>query len=184
MGPARQGTYRALMQRVLVTGGSQGLGLALAQLLASRGAHVVICSRTEGKLQAALREVEAARVDASQELQYVAADVSTFAGAQQALAACGAVPDTVFCCAGGAKPGYFVEQVEADFEAAVRTDYFTALSTAHVRCTTDAGECQGDAGAPRRWAYCAGEFGGGHDGLGGLCAVCADEVCDSGYVWC
>ncbi|WFD49820.1 hypothetical protein GLX27_004505 [Malassezia furfur] len=119
-------------KRVLVTGGSQGLGLALAQLLASRGAHVVICSRTEGKLQAALREVEAARVDASQELQYVAADVSTFAGAQQALAACGAVPDTVFCCAGGAKPGYFVEQVEADFEAAVRTDYFTALSTAHA----------------------------------------------------
>lgn len=122
-----------LIQRVLVTGGSQGLGLALAQLLASRGAHVVICSRTEGKLQAALRDVEAARVDASQELRYVAADVSTFAGAQQALAACGAVPDTVFCCAGGAKPGYFVEQDEADFEAAVRTDYFTALSMAHVR---------------------------------------------------
>ena len=128
-----RGCVRLTVQRVLVTGGSQGLGLALAQRLAARGAHVVICSRTPGKLEAALREVEGARVDAAQELRYVAADVSTFAGAQQALAACGAVPDTVFCCAGGAKPGYFVEQEEADFEAAVRTDYFTALSMAHVR---------------------------------------------------
>ncbi|WFC97208.1 hypothetical protein MBRA1_003874 [Malassezia brasiliensis] len=138
------GCVRLTMQRVLVTGGSQGLGLALAQRLASRGAHVVICSRTQSRLEAALREVEGARVDAAQELRYVAADVSTFAGAQEALAACGAVPDTVFCCAGGAKPGYFVEQDEADFEAAVRTDYFTALATAHA--SAKAMRAQGVAG--------------------------------------
>ncbi|WFD04675.1 hypothetical protein MOBT1_003389 [Malassezia obtusa] len=121
-----------LMQRVLITGGSQGLGLALAQRLASKGAHVVICSRSAPKLERALAEVEAARVDRAQELRYVVADVSTMRGAAEAVAQCGAVPDAVFCCAGGAKPGFFVEQEERDFEAAVRTDYFTALWTAHA----------------------------------------------------
>lgn len=46
------------MQNVLITGGSQGLGLALAKRLASHGANVVICSRSEAKLQAATKEVE------------------------------------------------------------------------------------------------------------------------------
>ena len=67
-----------------------------------------------------------------QKITYVAADVSTFEGACEAIKKCPFVPDTVFCCAGGAKPGFFAEQTESDFEDAVKTDYFTALSTAHV----------------------------------------------------
>lgn len=169
-----------LMQRVLITGGSQGLGLALAQRLASKGAHVVICSRSAPKLERALAEVEAAHVDRAQELRYVVADVSTMRGAAEAVAQCGAVPDAVFCCAGGAKPGFFVEQEERDFEAAVRTDYFTALWTAHVRVRADAGECEGDDCGRRAWAHCAGELRGGPDGPRGVRAVCADEVCDPG----
>lgn len=121
-----------LIQHVLITGASQGLGLALAKLLAAQGAHLVLCSRSQSKLDRALAEVESARVNKAQVFRVVAADVSTFAGASAALAQCGAVPDTVFCCAGGAQPGFFVEQTEADFEAAVRTDYFTALATAQV----------------------------------------------------
>lgn len=46
------------IQHVLITGGSQGLGLALAVLLASCGAHVTICSRSEEKLKRALAQVE------------------------------------------------------------------------------------------------------------------------------
>lgn len=65
-------------------------------------------------------------------MRYVAADVSTFAGADGAVRACRFTPDVVFCCAGGAKPGFFLEQEEADFELALRTDYWTALSTAHA----------------------------------------------------
>ncbi|WFD22093.1 hypothetical protein MEQU1_000755 [Malassezia equina] len=111
------------IENVLVTGGSQGLGLALAKLLAERGAHVVLCSRSESKLQAALEAVE---------LSYVVADVSTFEGAAKAVAQCPFVPSAVFCCAGGAKPGFFLEQNEADFQQGVKLDYWTALATSHA----------------------------------------------------
>lgn len=45
-------------KRVFITGGSQGLGLAVAELLASKGAHVTICSRTESKLREAVAKVK------------------------------------------------------------------------------------------------------------------------------
>ena len=116
----------------LITGGSQGLGLALAKQLISQGAHVTICSRSLAKLELAHKELEKQRINETQRIELVSADVSSFAGAQRAVEQCSVAPDIVFCCAGGAKPGLFVEQSEADFQAAVETDYFTALSTAHV----------------------------------------------------
>jgi 3-dehydrosphinganine reductase len=45
-------------KNVFITGGSQGLGLALAELLAAKGANVTICSRTESKLREAVEKVK------------------------------------------------------------------------------------------------------------------------------
>ena len=47
-----------MFQHCLVTGGSAGLGLALAVTLAKRGAHVSIVARDQGRLDNALKEVE------------------------------------------------------------------------------------------------------------------------------
>lgn len=44
---------------VLVTGGSRGLGLAMARELAQRGAHLVLCARTSSQLEKAQSELEA-----------------------------------------------------------------------------------------------------------------------------
>jgi NAD(P)-dependent dehydrogenase (short-subunit alcohol dehydrogenase family) len=41
----------------LVTGGSRGLGRAMASILAQAGAEVAICSRTESEIQAAARDL-------------------------------------------------------------------------------------------------------------------------------
>ena len=46
----------------VVTGGSQGLGLAVSQELAKRGANVVIVARDKAKLERALNEVKV-RID-------------------------------------------------------------------------------------------------------------------------
>ena len=45
-------------QHCFVTGGSRGTGLALAILLAKRGAHVSIVARDKGKLDKGLEELE------------------------------------------------------------------------------------------------------------------------------
>ena len=105
----------------------------MAEILAQKGAHVTICARTQSKLESALSRVQARASNPSQQqLSYVVADVSTFDGAKTAVAACKAqAPDAVFCCAGGAKPGFFLTQSEADFAQGIRTDYMTTLSTAH-----------------------------------------------------
>lgn len=62
----------------IVTGGSDGIGLATARLLAARGATVVICARREDKLEAARAEiakvgkVEAVKLDVSDETAFTA----------------------------------------------------------------------------------------------------------------
>ena len=48
----------------LVTGASEGIGLATAKLLARRGATVAICARKQDKLDRGLEELQAIRADA------------------------------------------------------------------------------------------------------------------------
>ncbi|PWN20921.1 NAD(P)-binding protein [Microstroma glucosiphilum] len=123
----------------LVTGGSQGLGLDLAKLLVQRGASVTIVSRSTAKLQAAAEEISAARIDKSLQVSYYAADMSTFkesSSSKTGARSIGRVPDAVFCCAGAAKLGFFIEQDEADFKEGINTIYMTALSTAHAAAST------------------------------------------------
>jgi NAD(P)-dependent dehydrogenase (short-subunit alcohol dehydrogenase family) len=45
-------------QKIVVIGGSSGMGLATAKRLAQDGAHIVIASRSEEKLKAALQEID------------------------------------------------------------------------------------------------------------------------------
>lgn len=43
---------------ILITGGSQGLGLALAILLSSKGSNTIIAARDESKLKSAIEKVK------------------------------------------------------------------------------------------------------------------------------
>ncbi len=59
-------------QNVIVTGGSRGIGRAIAEGFAARGAHVLICSRTQESVETALKEMQ----DAGLKADGVACDVS------------------------------------------------------------------------------------------------------------
>ncbi len=102
-------------RRVLITGGSEGIGLALARRLVMYGAEVTLVARNQEKLDRArallLGEVRDARVDV------IAIDVSdTRAVAERfpsALAGRGL--DVLVNNAGISRPGYFWEIPDADF---------------------------------------------------------------------
>ncbi|CAO1636071.1 unnamed protein product [Sympodiomycopsis kandeliae] len=131
-----------------ITGGSQGLGMSLGVALASQGAHVTLVARSETKLEKAAEAAFSARKSEAQKISFFPADVSSFAGAKEAIewsasksekrtihscsASVGEIPDAVFACAGGASPGFFLHQKEEDFQAGIKTNLQTALATSHA----------------------------------------------------
>ena len=97
----------------LITGGSSGIGLALAKMLSSRGAHVYLLARRPDVLQAALSEVESAARSASQHFGTLAVDVANLEQVNAELAAFmegTGVPDLLINSAGVTQPGHFEEQ--------------------------------------------------------------------------
>lgn len=72
----------------VVTGSTTGLGLETARTLASAGAHVVVCGRTDEKCQAAIDTIRESVPDASLEAQtFDLSDLATVRAAADAIAA-------------------------------------------------------------------------------------------------
>ena len=59
-----------------ITGGSSGIGLACAEMLAARGANVLIMARRPGQLEIAIKQIESKRVSERQRFSAVQVDVS------------------------------------------------------------------------------------------------------------
>jgi short-subunit dehydrogenase len=115
-------------QCVVVTGGSRGLGFAIAQEFARRGAKLVICARDEGplrdaecKLRALGAEVLAIPCDVSQEKQAA----SLIAQASDAF---GGV-DVLVNNAGQIAVGPIESQTVADFEEAMQSMFWAHVYT-------------------------------------------------------
>jgi NAD(P)-dependent dehydrogenase (short-subunit alcohol dehydrogenase family) len=65
-------------KRALVTGGSDGIGLAIAEAFAREGAHLLIVGRDAGKLETARRTI--GRQDEDVAIETLSADLATSAG--------------------------------------------------------------------------------------------------------
>ncbi|KAH7927027.1 NAD(P)-binding protein [Leucogyrophana mollusca] len=120
---------------VYITGGSQGLGLALAILVAKKGAHVSIVARTQSKLEKALIELEAARQTPGQIFRAYPFALDNAESSAAALKAAseghgGQVPDAVFACAGGSKPMFFLDMEERDLTQGMDNGYWVQAWTA------------------------------------------------------
>jgi 3-dehydrosphinganine reductase len=115
---------------VIVTGGSSGIGLAVAKRFAARGADVAIVARTAERLEAAAAELRALATDPAQRIEWRAADLSDFSAAQAALDdldAAGFAPDVLVNSAGVIIPGRFVSMPLEGFEANMDCGYWSVV---------------------------------------------------------
>lgn len=131
-------------RRAVVTGGSKGLGRAIAAELLAEGAQVVICSRHEAELEATAAElrkdggtVTALRCDVTD-----ADQVTEFMAAASALGGGGI--DVLVNNAGGARPGRFESLSDTDWQ-----EDFEVKALSQIRCTRAALPWLRQSTAPR-----------------------------------
>jgi 3-dehydrosphinganine reductase len=120
-----------MSEHAIITGGSSGIGLALARRLAGRGLHVTLIARDPGRLEQARGAVLDSRRDERQAVHALSADVTDepalSAAIGQAVALAGA-PRFLILSAGIAVPGYFGELPGPIFRETMEINYFGTLN--------------------------------------------------------
>lgn len=112
---------------VLITGGSSGIGFALAKNLAARGAHVFILARRKQLLEDALIEIEAYRQSPEQRFGVLPVDISNENWVNDVLdqfVAESGVPDLLINNAGVAYAGKFEDTPIEIFHQMMNVNYF------------------------------------------------------------
>jgi NAD(P)-dependent dehydrogenase (short-subunit alcohol dehydrogenase family) len=133
-------------RRAIVTGGSKGIGKAIASELMAEGAAVIICSRNAAELDATAAELVTA-ADSGGSVQAMVCDV-TDAGqvtrfVEAAADAMGGL-DILVNNAGGARPGQFATLTDDDWHTDIETKLFS-----QIRCTRAALPSLRQSSAPR-----------------------------------
>jgi 3-oxoacyl-[acyl-carrier protein] reductase len=132
-------------RRAIVTGGSKGLGKAIAAELLAEGAQVVLCSRHEGELEETAAEL---RKDGGTVIALVCDvtdpdQVAEFIQAAASALGDGGI-DILVNNAGGARPGRFETLTDADWQ-----EDFEVKALSQIRCTRAALPWLRQSTAPR-----------------------------------
>ncbi|KAL6776437.1 hypothetical protein ACKKBG_A21115 [Auxenochlorella protothecoides x Auxenochlorella symbiontica] len=119
-------------QHVFITGGSKGIGLAVAEEVLRRGARVTIAARNRDDLSKARASLAAACPASRGKIHTVAADTTSVdqlhAAAQSAEGALGPV-DVVICNAGLSLPGLFSDSSLENFQRQADVNYLGTVKT-------------------------------------------------------
>ena len=113
-------------QVALVTGGSRGLGLAIARELAANGCRLALCARTESELNAAAAELRAAGTEVFTTVCDVADEASVNAMVEAVLAHYGQI-DLLVTNAGIVEIGPVADLELADFQEAMDVMFWGTL---------------------------------------------------------
>jgi 3-dehydrosphinganine reductase len=122
------------MSHTIITGGSSGIGLALARALVKDGGSVTVISRSASKLAAAESELTPL-LHTGQQVLALAADVADAAAIESAVEAAIArlgAPDLLITSAGIGADGRFDALSIADHQEAMQINYFGSLYAARA----------------------------------------------------
>lgn len=112
---------------IFITGGSSGIGLALARKLFSCGANLIIIARNSEKLEGARRDIEQFKVSSGQFIRCLSADVSSRADLSriipQAIKESG-TPDILINSAGIINNDYFGKIFYDTFDAVMKINLY------------------------------------------------------------
>ncbi|RCH97029.1 3-dehydrosphinganine reductase, partial [Rhizopus azygosporus] len=118
-----------------ITGGSTGLGKALAIELAKAGADICIVARRAKELELATHEIKSYCINSNQQVIYISADVTNpkeVAHAfEEANIKLGRNPEFVCACAGASYPKFFLDYSMDEFEKLTKLNYLGQAYVAH-----------------------------------------------------
>ena len=115
----------------LITGGSSGIGLALAKEIAARGGNIAILARHADALEQAAAEIAVCKVNADQKVYTLPADIVDYEALSAVLTkfkAEAGVPDIVINSAGVAHPGRFTALPLEIFHWMMDVNYFGTVN--------------------------------------------------------
>lgn len=132
-------------KKVLITGGSKGIGRALAEQAAEAGASVVVAARGQADLDATVAAMKAR--GGAGVYDAVAFDVTDFAateaGVQAAIAQLGGL-DVLVCNSGYARPGYVQDLPIEAFSDQMRVNYLGHVHAVRAALPTLIAQGHGD----------------------------------------
>ena len=114
-------------QWVMITGGSSGIGLALAKLFAREKANVVIIARRVEVIKQALEEIKASRSSDEQQVEGIVCDVANEDSIHKAITDYSQIHGTPFILinsAGITYPGEFHNLASATFRSMMDVNFF------------------------------------------------------------
>ena len=158
-------------RRALISGGSSGIGAAIAGELLRRGAHVFLLARHADRLEKMAADLRRIATDPDQKIDFAPADVRVAAQVTEALNLCeqrlGPV-DLLVNSAGITQPGYVEEMPIDAFRAQIETNYMGTVQVVQAVLPsmisrregwiTNVSSIAGLKGVFGYAAYCASKF--------------------------